>query len=139
MNLNEEFGSNETAEVEGVWQDLGDGAGIKVARLGNPVAQKAYRRIPRPMRRQIEDGTLANEQSVMFIADFLSKYILKDWKGFADDGKDLPAYAPEEGKKFLAKYRRLRDRVWEIASDEDFFNVEEAEDTKNLSKRSSGS
>ncbi len=139
MELREEFGSNETAEVDGVWQELGEDAGVKVARLGNPEAQNAYRRIPRPMRRQIEAGTLANKQSLEFLSKFLADHILKDWRGFVDNGKPVPSYTPEEGKKYLTKYRRFRDKVWEISMDEDFFNTEEAEDTKNLSKRSGGS
>ena len=139
FDLNEEFGSNETAEVEGVWVNLGEDAKVRVARLGNVQAQKAYRKIPRAIRRQIEEGAMNNAQSAQFLSKFMSDHILKDWKDIADKGKVLPAYTAEHGAAFLKKYRRFRDRIWEISVDDDLFNVGEVEeDLGNSSKRSSG-
>ena len=138
FDLSDAFGTSAKAEVEGVWVGLGGEAGIKVARLGNPEAQKAYRKIPRNLRRQIEDTTLGDNESVKFLANFLSENILKDWKGLSDGGKNLPTYSASEGAKMLRKLRRFRDRVWEVSMDEDLFNVEEEEDRKNSPKRSAG-
>ena len=139
FDLNEEFGSNETAEVEGVWSYLGATAKIKVARLGNTEAQKAYRKIPKQIRDQIEKGNMGNTQAIQFLSKFLANHILKDWSGLADAGKSLPAYSSETGAEFLLRYRRFRDRVWEIAVDDDLFNVKEVEETAgNSPKRSSG-
>lgn len=139
FDLNEEFGSNETAEVEGVWSYLGETAKIRVARLGNIEAQKAYRKIPKAVRSQIESGNMGNRQAVQFLSKFLATHILKDWSGLADKGKPLPKYDTDAGVDYLLKYRRFRDRVWEIAVDDDLFNVSEVEDDAgNLSKRSSG-
>ena len=139
FDLNEEFGSNETAEVEGVWSYLGETAKIRVARLGNIEAQKAYRKIPAAIRSQIEKGNMGNKQAVQFLAKFLATHILKDWSGLADKGKSLPSYNVEAGVEYLLKYRRFRDRVWETAVDDDLFNVGEIEeDLGNSSKRSSG-
>lgn len=136
FDLSEAFGTSEVAEVDGVWcsLDADDAAALKVARLGNPEAQRAYRKIPREMRRRIEDGTLGNEQSIAFLADFLSRNILRDWRGLALAGKDLPKYTLEEGARQLKHKvhgRRFRDKVWELASDEDRFNVGESVDRKN--------
>ena len=128
LDLNEEFGSNETAEVEGVWSYLGETAKVKVARLANVQAQKAYRKIPRAIRSQIENGNMGNEQAVQFLSKFLANHVLKDWSGLADEGKPLPAYSVDDGAKFMIKYRRFRDRVWEIASDEDLFNINEVDE-----------
>lgn len=139
FDLNEEFGSNPVAEVEGVWSYLGETAKIKVARLGNIEAQKAYRKIPKQVRDQIEKGNMGNKQAIQFLSKFLATHILKDWSGLADAGKSLPAYNPEAGAEYLLKYRRFRDRVWEIAIDDDLYNVKEVEEAAgNLSKRSSG-
>ncbi len=137
FDLEEEFGSNERAEIDGVWVSLGEDAGIKVARLGNPDAQRAYRKIPRPIRRQIEEGTMGNEQSEKFLTRFMSEHVLKDWKGLSENGKSLPNYTSEVGAKQL-KRRRFRDRVWEASLDEDLFNVELEDDAKNLPTRSGG-
>lgn len=138
FDLSEGFGSNKTAEVEGVWVTLGDGAGVKVTRMGNPQVQRAYRKLPRDIRRQVEEGTMAEGAATDFFSMFLSKNILVDWKGMADGGKPLPKYTMEEGAKFLKKYRRFRDRIWELSLDEDLFNTGEEEDIKNSFARSSG-
>ena len=137
LDLDEEFGSNERAEIEGVWISLGEDAGIKVARLGNPEAQKAYRKIPRAIRREIEGGLMGNKQAVQFLSTFMAEHILKDWKGLSDGGKSLPSYTPEQGKKQLER-RRFRDRIWEVAIHDEVYNVELEDDVKNSPQRSSG-
>ena len=132
LDLSEEFGSNKTAEKEGVWVSLGEEAEVKVARLGNPDAARAYRKIPRSIRRQIEEGTMSNTQAEQFLAEFIARHILKDWKGLMDAGKALSVCTAESAKTFLMKYRRFRERIWEIANDEDLFNVSDAkEEAKN--------
>ncbi len=139
FDLSDEFGSNETAEIEGVWSYLGETAQVKVARLANKEAQKAYRKMPRAIRKQIEDGNMGSVQSTQFLSKFMATHILKDWKDLADKGKALPKYSAEEGTTFLVKYRRFRDRIWEIANDEDLYNVGELEDdVGNSPARSSG-
>lgn len=139
FDLSDELGSNEQAEIEGVWSHLGETAKVKVARLGNPVAQKAYRKLPKAIRSQIEKGHMGNKQAIQFLSKFLATHILKDWFDLADEGKALPAYSTEAGAKFLLKHRRFRDCIWDLSVDDDLFNVEEIkEDVGNLSKRSSG-
>lgn len=139
FDLGEEFGSNERAEIEGVWVSLGEDAGVKVSRLGNPDAQKAYRKIPRAIRRSIEEGSMGNKQAVQFLAKFMAEHILKDWKGLSLKGKSLPSYTSEYGKKHMEEFRRFRDKIWEISVDDDLFNIELEEDVKNLQKVSTGS
>lgn len=139
FDLSDEFGSNERAEIDGVWISLGEEAGVKVARLGNPEAQKAYRRIPKAIRREIENGTMGNKQAVQFLSRFMAENVLKDWKGLSHKGKPLPAYTSEHGVAQLTEFRRFRDRVWEISTDDDLYNVELEDDVKNLQKHSDGS
>lgn len=139
FDLQEEFGSDEKAEREGVWIDLSDESAVKVARLGNADAQKAYRKIPRAIRRNVEEGTMGNKQAIQFIAKFMAQHILKDWKDLVVGGEVLPKYNEELGTKYLVKFRRFRDKIWDISMDDDLFNVGELEeDAKNLPKRSSG-
>ncbi len=139
FDMGDEFGSNERAEIDGVWISLGEAAGVKVARLGNPEAQKAYRKIPKAIRRQIEEGTMGNKQAVQFLSSFMGTHVLKDWKGLSHKGKSLPAYTPEHGAMHMKEFRRFRDKVWEISTDDDLYNVELEDDAKNLPKRSDGS
>ena len=138
FDLSDEFGSNEQASIDGVWVQLGEKARIRVARLANPAAQKAYGKIPKAIRILHEKGNTSNKQAAEFLCRFLGGHILKDWENMADKGKSLPSYTEEHGFAFLLKYRRFRNRVWELADDEDLFNVEVEEAVGNLPKRSSG-
>ena len=139
FDMDDEFGSNERAEIDGVWISLGEDAGVKVARLGNPEAQKAYKKIPKAIRREIEEGIMGNKQAEQFLSSFMAAHVLKDWKGLSYEGKSLPAYTPEHGAKHLKEFRRFRDRIWEISTDDALYNVELEDDAKNLPKRSDGS
>ena len=131
MDLAEEYGSNAEAEINGVWVPVGVEAEVKVARLGNVEAQKAYRKIPRPIRRRIEEGYLNDKQAENFICDFLASHILKDWKNLSDGPKPIK-YSSENAIKMLKKYRRFRDKIWELSAEEDLFNTSEVEqDAKN--------
>lgn len=131
FDLSEEFGSNPKAEIEGVWVVVGEGAKVLIARLGNPQAQRAYRKIPRAVRAQIEDAALGGAEAKNFLADFMSKHVLLGWEGFSDAGKALK-YSTESAKKMLAKHRRFSDRIWELTTDDALFNIaDEAADAKN--------
>ena len=138
LDLGDKFGSNPKAEIDGVWHELGDGAAVKVARIGNKEAAKAYRKLPKAVKNALDEGTLEEGQAKNFIAKFLADHILKDWRGLADNGLTLPEYDAEQGKKFMLKYRRFRDRVWELGQDDDLFNVESEDDAKNLPGLSTG-
>ena len=138
LDLGEKFGTNPKAEIDGVWQELGGEAAVKVARLGNKEAQRAYKKMPKAVRNMVDEGTMDGTQAESFLAGYLADNILKGWRGLAIDGKDLPDYSPEEGKKFMLRFRRFRERVWELAADDDLFNVEAEEDAKNLQGLSAG-
>ncbi len=132
FDLAEEFGTNEVAEVEGVWVSLGEDARIKVARLGNPEAQRAYKRIPRAMRVLIEGGNMGNKDALEFLAKFCADHLVKDWDGLSDDGKSVK-YSREAAFTMMKKHRRFLDKVWELSLDADLFNTGElVEDAKNL-------
>ena len=142
FDMSDEFGSNERAEIDGVWISLGEDAAVKVARLGNPVAQKAYKKLPKAIRNEIEQGYMGNKQAEQFLSSFMAEHVLKDWKGLSHKGKSLPAYTPEHGARHMndpEHGRRFRDKVWEISTDDALYNVELEDDVKNSPKRSDGS
>lgn len=138
LDLDDKFGTNPKAEIEGVWQELGGGAAVKIARLGNKEAARAYRKLPKAVRNAIDEGALDDTQAEDFLAKYLAENILKDWRGLAENGKDLPDYTPEIGKQVLRRKRRFREKIWQLAADDDLFNVEAEQDAKNLPDRSSG-
>jgi hypothetical protein len=138
LDLADAFGSSESAETEGIWASLGDDAEVRVARLGNPEAQRAYRRMPKAIRRQLEEGLMSEKHAVDFLVRFIAQHLLKDWKGIEEGGKPL-AFSQANAERKLRQHRRFRDKVWELSTDEDLFNIGEwEEDAKNSPKPSSG-
>ena len=136
LDLQRAFGSSETASVDGVWVPLDGDAKVKVARVGHPQAIKAYRRLPRHIQIAIERADPESGQVRDYLVQYMAEHILRDWENLADgltkEGKDKTLkYSVENAKLMLRKYRRFRDRIWEIANDEDLFNTEMAEDAKN--------
>ena len=127
LNLSGAFGSSDKASSEGVWVSLGEDSEIKVRRLGSPKVQRAYRNLPKNVQRQVESGTLSSQQATRFVCQFLAENVLVDWAELEDEGEPLGDYDSEVASKLLQKYHRLRDRVWELAQDEDLFNIEEDE------------
>ncbi len=133
LDFSEEFGSDDKASIEGVWVDMKGGASVKIARLGNPEAQRAYKKIPRHIRRAIEEETMTEGQSLDFLAKYMNDILLHDWRKMTENGKKLE-YSSVNGLKMLKKHRRFRDRVWAYSQNEDLFNVNSTEietDTKN--------
>lgn len=133
LNYDDAFGTNERAEVEGVKVPLGEGAWVKVARLGNPKARRAYLRIPAPIRRQLDEGILPEKETKQFLVKYIANNLLLDFGGIGKKVKGKVTeikYSVDNAMELLAG-RRFRDKIWDLASDEDLFNVEEDEDVKN--------
>lgn len=138
FDFDDAFGSNETAEIDGVWSSLGDGARVKVARLGNPKAQAAYRRLPPTIKRQLEEGTLGETEIKNFLVKFVANNLLKDFEGIGrkeksknDKTKLVEVPYTIDNALILLADRRFRDRIWDLASDDALFNVGDEETVKN--------
>lgn len=126
------FGVNKNLEISGVWQDIGDGVSVKVARMGNPEYQKDFERVSKPHRRAIRRGTLNNEVAEKLLIKVMARTILLDWKGLEEDGVAVP-FNNENALRILTEYKDLRDYVSDIANDIEVFKQEEDEEAeKNL-------
>lgn len=128
-DLKKMFGTDKTAEVEGVWQDIGDGVELLIARIGNPEYQKEFQRISKPHRRAIRRGHLSDSVAEKLLIKAMAKCILLDWKGLQEDGKDLP-YSYDNAVRILTEYRDLRDYVSDIANEIETFKLEEDEEAE---------
>ena len=133
LDLNKHFKTDEKKELDGVWEDMGEGAEVLVARVGNDHYREAYRNIPKGVRRMIERGTLVDEKVDELICDLIASTVLLDWKAF-DYPKGKPIkYSFDNAKKVLLELPELRELIWEIANDFKRFHDEGTEaDTKNL-------
>ena len=139
FDIGKNFSSNEEKEVEGVWEDFGDGAGLLIASSHNKKFQKLYRKVPAGIREQMNNGTLSDEIARGIMAGIFAKSILLGWRKMSDEGKQL-VYSEETAKAQLVKYKRLANFVWERAEDQTRFQNEEIEEeVKNSKGSSSGS
>jgi len=127
-----QFDVNQNLETEGVWENLGDGAHLLVARAGNDNWNAEYQRIPRTIRRKIENPPKVSEQfRDEKICELMANTILLDWRGLADEGKEIK-YSKENAKKLLLKYPEFRDFVFQLSNDPNRFlqeGEEPAEET----------
>ena len=132
------FKIDKKKSLEGVWEPLGNGTEILVARIGNKKYQEAYANIPKGVRRMLENKTLADETAEEIYADVLSQTILLNWKNMNDEGKPIE-YSTEAAQAMLQKYEPFRELVWELANDfQTFHDNAQTADVKNSKSASSG-
>lgn len=138
LDLAKQFKTDELKELEGIWEDLGEGAKVLIARIGNKNYTEAYKKVPRGIRRMIERGALRDSKVDDLICELIAATILLDWKEIEFKGKAIK-YSPENAKKVLLYLPEFRELIWEIANDFQRFHDEGTDaDTKNSSSASSG-
>ena len=134
MRLRQEFATDEKLETEGVWHELGDGARVKVARLGNPAWQKEYNRLPQPIRNAAQNGRLKGPLAETFDkrnAAVLAKTILVGWDGMEDEhGQPLP-YSVEAAEEALRDLKDFRALIVGFANGEAYFRAEATAEAGN--------
>ena len=138
FDLQKEFATDEKSELEGIWEDVGEGAKVLVARVGNKEYTERFRRLGKGLQRQLDRGTLPEDKQSAILISILAETILLDWSGFSDEGKSLP-YSKENAKLMLKKYPDFRQFVWDIANDAENYRVKNREDDLGNSSAPSSS
>lgn len=133
MDIKKEFGTDSKKEVEGVWEDFGDGLEVKIARIGNPIYQKAFQKISKPHKKAIRRGTLRDEKAEELLIEAMAKAIVLDWKGLEEDGKEVP-YNHNNCVKILTEYKDFREQVSEFATEIEAFRCDEDEEAEKNSE-----
>ncbi len=137
FDLQKEFATDEKSELEGIWEDVGEGAKVLVARVGNKDYTERFKRLGKGLQRQLDRGTLPEDKQAAILISILADTILLDWSGFADEGKSIQ-YSKDNAKTMLKKYPDFRQFVWEVANDAENYRVKNREDDLgNLSAPSS--
>lgn len=116
MDIKKSFGTNSTLENEGVWIELGDGASIKVARVGNKENKAILKKLIAPHKMAARNDKLADEIWDKITVESMAATILLDWKGIEDDGKPLP-YTKENATRLLTDYKDFREQVASFSSE----------------------
>jgi len=132
FDIKKEYGTDEKKEVEGVWETLGEGCKVLVARTGNPKYEKVYNRITKPYRQQIKRDSLSEEKARDITIQLIAESVLLDWQGIEEDGKPVK-YSKKEAIRLLTKYKDFRNAVSELAGSIALFKSQEDEELeKNL-------
>lgn len=117
------------AEQNGVWQDIGGGASLLIARYLNPKHKKAVDKRTKPYRRQIRDGSIPDEIADKLEADCMADAVLLDWQGVTDGGEPV-AYSRAEAARRLFEYRDFREMVQDLARDAAAYREAEIEEAE---------
>lgn len=119
--------SDPIREQEGAWIELGDGAAILVARMGNPAYEKCLRRLRRPLQSAIRAKTVTDDQILKIVIRASAEFILLDWRGMFEDGKPL-AYSVDVAERILTEVKDFREMVYGFAADAEIYRQEETEE-----------
>ena len=127
FDLHTEFGTDEKSELEGVWEEVSDGARVLVARVGNDRFTERYKRLGKGLQRQIDRNTLPKDKSQAIFITILAETILLDWEGLAVKGVPIE-YSKDNAKEMLKRYPDFRQFVWDIANDAEIFRIRDREE-----------
>jgi hypothetical protein len=116
MDIKKSFGTSQTLENEGVWIELGEGASIKVARMGNKENKALLKKLIAPHKMAARNDKLADEIWEKITVESMAATILLDWKGIEDEGKTLP-YSKENAIRLLTDYKDFREQVASFSSE----------------------
>lgn len=125
-----EYATDEKAEVEGVWRDLGKKARVKVARANNV----AYGRMLNKLADEHGDKLLgdspeADALNMEVMLTVMASTILTGFEGLGYQGKPI-TYSVENAKKLLA-HSDFRNRIDVMSRDVQRYKAKQEEDQGN--------
>lgn len=123
--------TNKDLEENGVWMPIGEGAEVKVARIGNEKYLSLLRKKVKANRAVLEnEDDLAAKMSEKVAIEVYARTILLDWKGIAANGVPLEVNVANAEK--LLAIKDFREKVKNYAeSMENFQDKKEEEIIKD--------
>ena len=137
MDLARKYKTDSEAEDNGAWIDWGEGAKLKIARVGNPNYQRRAQALMKPHRHARDRGTISDDVQTSIITQCLAETGLVDWEGVEFDGKPIK-YSPKAAEKLLNELKDFREDILLVANDLSNFRADEIEDSSKNSPKSSG-
>lgn len=120
-----QFETDKVAEAEGIQVPLGDGAWIKIARMGNPNMVRYVRKATAPWGGR-QDRIPAEERERIML-DALVETVVLDWGGIFEGPDEVP-FSRDNVKRVLRSYPDFLVRVSELASNYETFRRESMEE-----------
>lgn len=129
MDIKKTFGVDKQKELEGVWEDLGDGTKVLVARSGNPKFNRLLQKLSRPHRHAIRNDSLPDDIANEMLIKAMAKTVLLNWEGMKEDGKEI-IYSYGEAVRLLTEYVDFRDYIAGLSRTMDIFRAIEDEEAE---------
>jgi len=127
MDITKAFATDANKEEDGIEVDIGDGATLRVARIGTKAYNKVINKLFTANKRALDlKNDAAAELSDRLMAEAMAKTILKGWDGIEDGGKPLP-YSIENAQRLLM-IKDFRALVFEKANDFEAYKAAVEED-----------
>ncbi len=131
MNIRQQYATNPVLEEEGTWVQIGPGARLLVARLGNNRYRTAFKRLSKPHQAQLDRGALPDEIQEQILVKAMSETILLGWEGLEENGQPLP-YSKDAALRLLGELKDFREDVLTIARQAEGYRLQQLEEeTKN--------
>ena len=127
------FKTDTKLSEDGVKVDLGEGASITVARLGNQKYNAELRRVTKPHMNAIRNKTISDEKMEDLVLQAFVGTVLLGWDGLKLDGKEVK-YSREKALEILKdpSFVDFKNVIESSASEVEVFrSAEIAEATKN--------
>ena len=126
-----QFATDLSLEEDGVWIDIGDGARLKIARIGNPRYKEALRAKLKPYRSKAAQAALSDEQWLHINCEVEAKTILLDWEGWEQDNGKKATYSEKAAYQMLHGLKDFRAMVLRLAEEQATFALVADEEAGN--------
>jgi len=103
-----DFRTDSKLEKDGVWVDFGGGASFKIASLENRDFTEAFRKASKPYTDLGREISLDQQEEIL--SDLLARYIVIEWKGVFDSGKEFP-YSVDNAVRLMTEISKVREWV----------------------------
>jgi hypothetical protein len=116
MDFTKTFATDKTLENEGVDVAIGDGAVVKICRMGNPAWKKVFGEKVTPYRAQIRMGKMDEDLAERLHTEAVAETILVGWSGFTDNGEAV-GYSVANAVAMMTKFPEFKAMVLELAGE----------------------
>lgn len=134
MSLYDMYETDPDMEKGGIILNYGDGQKFKIARAGgaNVNFAKSLERIMRPYRKQLDNGSLADDVANELFIRVFAETVVKDWEGIDDRAGETMKFSVENCVKLFTDLPELFTDIREAASNISNYRLEQLEeDIKN--------
>lgn len=127
LDIFAQFATDENAESSGVWREIGGGAELLIARLGNRQYGKLLNKVFEANKKVLDLGDdVADKKSDELMVEVLAKTVLLGWKNVSFKGEVLE-YSVEKAKMLLS-IKDFRRQVTQLADEMDAYRAKEEQE-----------